>query len=85
MNQYCRYCAGLVTGNGIYCTYLNKEKTEASTKVVNYCKHFEFCEMDAYDMEHTYKPKIQKPRGSPDEQIEGQMSIFDMEEVKNGH
>jgi len=79
MKQYCRYCASLVTGNGIYCEYLNKEKTEASTKVVNYCKRFEFCEVDAYDLEHIYKPKIQRPRGSPDDQIEGQMSIFDME------
>lgn len=77
MKQYCRYCTGLVTGNGIYCTTLNKEKTEASTKVVNYCKHFEFCEIDAYDLDHKYKPKRQIPRNSDDE-IEGQLSIFEI-------
>lgn len=77
MKQYCRYCIGLVTGKGIYCTKLNKEKTEASTKVVNYCKHFEFCEIDAYDLDHKYKPKRQIPRNSDDE-IEGQLSIFEI-------
>lgn len=77
MKQYCRYCTGLVTGKGIYCTTLNKEKTEASTKVVNYCKHFEFCEIDAYDLEHKYKPKRQIPRNSDDE-IKGQLSIFEI-------
>ena len=63
-NQYCRYCVNLVTGNGIYCTALNKEKSEASTKAVNYCKHFEFCEIDAYDLKRKYKPKERKPRDS---------------------
>lgn len=85
MKQYCRYCSGLVTGNGIYCTFLNKERTEASTKVVNYCKHFEFNEIDAYDLEHKYKPKIKQPRGSPEDQIEGQMNIMDyLKENGNG-
>ena len=78
MKQYCRYCVNLVTGNGIYCTVLNKERSEASTKVVNYCKNFEFCEIDAYDMDHKYKPKIRKPRDSLNDNIEGQLSIFDL-------
>ena len=77
MKQYCRYCSSLVTGNGIYCTFLNKEKTEASTKVVNYCKYFEFNEIDAYDLDHKYKPKVRKPRDSLNDVIEGQMTIFD--------
>lgn len=79
MNQYCRYCVSLVTGNGIYCTELNKEKSEASTKVVNYCKHFEFCEIDAYDLDHKYTPRMKVARGSENDQIEGQMTIFDLE------
>ena len=82
MKQYCRYCSALVTGNGIYCSTLNKVRTEASTKVVNYCKHFEFNEIDAYDLEHKYKPKASRPRDSSDETLEGQMTIFDfMEET----
>lgn len=73
-----------MTGNGIYCTFLNKEKTEASTKVVNYCKHFEFNEIDAYDLDHKYKPKVKKPRDSLNDVIEGQMTIFDyMESSRN--
>ena len=76
MKQYCRYCAGLVTGNGIYCTFLNKEKTEASTKAVNYCKHFEFCEIDAYDLDHKYRPKRKTQRNSENE-MEGQMTFAD--------
>lgn len=79
MNQYCRYCVSLVTGNGIYCTELNKEKSEASTKVVNYCKHFEFCEIDAYDLDHKYTPRMKTARDSENDQIEGQMTIFDLE------
>lgn len=77
MKQYCRYCNNLVTGNGIYCTALNKERSEASTKVVNYCKHFEYNEIDAYDLDHKYKPKRQIPRDA-DDTIDGQMTIFDL-------
>lgn len=77
MKQYCRYCNNLVTGNGIYCAELKKERSEASTKVVNYCKHFEYNEIDAYDLDHKYKPKRQVPRDA-DDTIEGQMTIFDL-------
>lgn len=80
MRQYCRYCNSLVTGNGIYCTFLDKERTEASTMVVNHCKHFEFNEIDAYNMDHKYHPKRQMPRDSANTQIEGQMSIEDYPE-----
>lgn len=73
----CRWCNNLVTGNGIYCTVKKKEKSENSTKQVNHCKHFEFNEIDAYNMDHKYHPKRQMPRDSANTQIEGQMSIED--------
>ena len=66
----CRWCVELVTGNGIYCCMLNKTKSEASTKRVNKCKYFDFCEMDAYDISNIYKPRIRHNK-----QVEGQMNI----------
>ena len=44
----CRYCAYLVTSNGIYCGELNKEMGEKSAKKPNKCKHFLFCEFDSF-------------------------------------
>lgn len=71
MKQYCRYCTALVTGNGIYCETFAKEKSEASAKAVNHCKEFEFCEIDAFDLNKRYKPR--EPKKSTDN---GQLSLF---------
>lgn len=57
MNQYCRYCNNLYTGNGIYCAVKDKTMSEASTKRLNKCASFEFNPIDAYDLEHIYKPQ----------------------------
>lgn len=47
MKQYCRYCAYLVTGNGVYCEAKNKTLSENVAKHTNKCKLFEFNEIDA--------------------------------------
>lgn len=60
MKQYCRYCAYLVTGNGIYCTAKNKKMAESTAKSTNHCKEFEFNEMDAFFETDGYKPKPTK-------------------------
>lgn len=73
MKQYCRYCAYLVTGNGIACTVSNQVLPEAYTKRVNTCKDFDFCEIDAYDHERKYKP-----REVVEKQIPGQMEITEI-------
>lgn len=48
MAQYCRYCTFLVTGNGIYCTELNKEISEKHAKRVNKCNSFGLNTIDAF-------------------------------------
>lgn len=58
MTQYCRYCSNLVTGNGIYCEAKQREFSESYCKSPNRCKLFEFNEMDAFDENRTYKPRI---------------------------
>ena len=62
MTQYCRYCAELCVGNGIFCQAKNKELTESYTKRVNYCKDFAFCEFDAYDLDKKYQPRPKKKK-----------------------
>ena len=69
MKQYCRYCAYLTTGNGIYCGAKDRILSEQTTKRVNTCRQFEFNEIDAYDLERKYKPRRSKT-------IEGQLSMF---------
>ena len=60
MKQYCRYCAHLVTGNGIYCTCKNKEMAESTAKATNRCKEFEYNEIDAFFETDGYKPRKAK-------------------------
>ena len=62
MKQYCRYCTYLVTGNGIYCTLLNRELSERYTKAVNSCGSFELNATDAYDENRTYSPRKKRAR-----------------------
>jgi len=79
MKQYCRYCINLYVGNSIYCQAKRKILTESTTKCINTCKEFEFCEMDTYDTSKEYKPhtKAHFPHKITTEQI----SMF--EEVNN--
>ena len=78
MKQYCRYCAHLVTGNGIYCEERQKELAETSTKRVNNCKSFDFNPIDAYDLTQYYKPREKKQKPQPLEYYDG----FDFECTK---
>lgn len=77
MKQYCRYCIWLCTGNGIWCDMHEKELAESTTKTVNNCKDFSFCEADAYMETDGYKPRA--PRRSIVAAEEGvQISIDDV-------
>ena len=60
MKQYCRYCSALVAGNGIWCDIRQRELSEGYTKRPNNCNHFDFNEIDAYDLEKRYKPRAEK-------------------------
>ena len=57
MNQYCRYCAHCIYGDALYCAAQNGVMDEKSAKQVNKCKDFDFCEIDVFDHERTYKPR----------------------------
>lgn len=71
IKQYCRYCAHLVTGNGTYCTMLEKEKSDSAAKRVNKCKFFAFNPIDAFfENARGYRPR--KPKQT---QCDGQMRI----------
>lgn len=61
MNQYCRYCNSLVTGNGTYCEAHERELSDSYAKGINHCKDFEFNPMDAYgENEKGYMPRPKK-------------------------
>ena len=62
MKQYCRYCTSLCTGNGIYCDELKKELSYSYTRGTNTCKHFDFCNIDAYGETDGYKPRPRKKK-----------------------
>lgn len=70
MNQYCRYCSALTTGNGIWCEARKTTLPEPYTKRKNFCIDFEFCEIDAYDLDHKYTPRVPKKK-----QVDGQMRL----------
>lgn len=57
MKQYCRYCINLAYGNGTWCEAKKKDLSEAEIRRVNYCKDFDFCELDAITGVTIYKPR----------------------------
>lgn len=78
MAQYCRYCSFLVTGNGIYCTELNKEISEKYAKRVNKCNSFYLNTIDAFgENEKGYTPRQLKQK-----EYNGQLRLFG-EETEN--
>lgn len=79
MNQYCRYCIHLATGNGIWCGKHEKVLSESYTKVPNRCKDFDFCEIDAYGENQRYRPRSKPKKDVPkpeDTITENQLSLF---------
>lgn len=74
MNQYCRYCNNLVTGNGTYCEAKEKAIRDTTAIVINHCKEFEFNPIDAYGTGKRYKPRNK-------EYDSNQIGLFD---EKNG-
>lgn len=78
MAQHCRYCSFLVTGNGIYCTELNKEISEKYAKRVNKCNSFNLNTIDAFgENEKGYTPRQPKQK-----EYNGQLRLFG-EEIEN--
>lgn len=62
IQQRCRYCQYLVTGNGIYCTKRNREYTEQYAKSTNNCGDFELNVVDAFGGDgQGYQPREPKP------------------------
>ena len=76
MRQYCRYCAHFVTGNGNYCERRRFEPSDEYAKRANNCKQFDFCEIDAFGIEHRYTPRTTTKRKK--EQLDN-MSLWDGE------
>ena len=62
MKQYCRYCAHLVTGNGIYCEKRKRTYSESYAKSTNNCGDFELNVIDAFfENERGYQSREPKP------------------------
>lgn len=74
MRQYCRYCAHLYTGNGIWCGEHQKEMSESAAKRVNNCKDFSFNEIDAF----YENPNPYRPRGEYKARIQAEESVEQM-------
>ena len=64
MKQYCRYCGYCIAETDFvgvsWCDKKQKEISSQSAKAENHCKDFVFCEIDAFNPENKYKPKLQK-------------------------
>lgn len=58
MKQYCRYCAYLTAD--CYCECKKRCLSESTCKKVNKCKYFIFNEMDAFNPDKIYKPRVKK-------------------------
>ncbi len=71
MKQYCRWCAYLCTGNGIWCDELNKEISEAAAKSPNRCHSFAYVGIDAFGSDKEYRPQQPKKK-----QCDGQLCLF---------
>ena len=65
--QYCRYCAYLCVGNGIWCHKHQRTYSEKYTKTQNNCGDFELNVIDAYNLEHTYQPRETKEADEADD------------------
>lgn len=63
MKQYCRYCSHLSVGDANYCEQRRQCLSDAYCKRINNCKDFDFNEIDAFDLERTYKPREFKEKG----------------------
>ena len=60
MKQYCRYCAHMCCGDANWCEKKEKCFSDDYIRRINNCKQFEFNEIDALDINKTYKPR--KPK-----------------------
>ena len=75
MKRYCRYCIYCHVGNGNWCEARQKEYPDSYFRRLNHCEEFEFCEIDVYDSNRTYKPRDRQNRRGRLEEAE-QLSMF---------
>ena len=79
MKQYCRYCIHCHTGNGNWCDAKEREYSDSYFKIVNNCKLFDFCEIDAFlENQKPYRPREEYRKHDKTEPIET-ISMFDAE------
>lgn len=74
MTQYCRYCTYMICGDANYCTVKWTTFSDAYICHTNKCKDFEFNEIDALDINHTYTPRESKPKDYSFEQMRLEVS-----------
>jgi len=62
VKQYCRYCANavLIDEDIAYCEVKQHQRPKQLCVTPNKCKDFGFNEMDVFDIEKTYKPRVMK-------------------------
>lgn len=73
--QYCRYCAHLCTGNGIWCSAKEKELAESTAKSTNHCRLFAFCVIDAFTETGRYTPRQIERKPREKAVLENQMTM----------
>lgn len=71
MKQYCRYCAHCVASLDEYawCEEKQREMSLSSAKRPNSCGKFLFNEIDAFDIEKTYSPRVREKRESSSDRL----------------
>ena len=74
MKQYCRYCAYLCVGDANYCELKKECFTDSKCKKLNYCKHFHFNKIDAFDLTKVYHERKAAKR------LKSDINLFDIEE-----
>lgn len=75
MNQYCRYCCNCVAQDDDVAVCTIRNETVNKKTVRNSCKDFEFNEIDAFDLNRTYKPR--ETSEPIKKQCEGQLALFE--------
>lgn len=84
MNQYCRYCAFCIDGDGLYCTDMGKFMSENDIKRSNKCPNFALSDLGDVVTGKKYQPRAKRgvKDGAPDGWIPGgvQVTLWDEDE-----
>lgn len=81
MNQYCRYCAFCIDGDGFYCEDMGKFLSEKDIKRANRCHNFALSVLGDVVTGKKYQPRAKRgvKDGAPDCWIPGgvQVTLWD--------